>query len=79
MVVYTSETGTAHGKFVGPVFLGMPEVHETFYDDYCFICKRCTDHVGEHDDVDAIYEVRETSDGHITWRESRVFPQGWIN
>lgn len=67
MMVYSTETGQG-GKFFGPEFLGMPEVRQTIVCEYCFICNRATDHVGEHDEIaGVVYDVTETQRGPITY------------
>lgn len=71
-LVYTTTTGQAHGTMVGPEFLGMPEVRVEVWDDFCFICGRCTDHSGEHDEARDEHEVQQA--GHVTYYITRVFP-----
>lgn len=54
-----------------------PEVLETIVEDYdfgpyCFVCGRCTCHVGEHDDLYAAGLIEYNRDGQIglvTWAE----------
>lgn len=45
VTVYTTTTGdarsTRHATRPAPTF--------DAYEPYCFVCRRCTDHVGEHD------------------------------
>lgn len=44
-VVYSTSTGQAP---FDPAGVGSP-AFDSVYDPYCFVCSRCTDHVGEHD------------------------------
>lgn len=47
---------------------------KTLHDDYCFICERETDHVGEHDDVRGVDYFTETREVEgITVYVSRVY------
>lgn len=47
---------------------------KTMHDDYCFICERAVNHIGEHDDVDDAAEFTDTQvhDG-ITVYVTRVY------
>jgi hypothetical protein len=42
---FTSETGVVRPK---------KRVVQDVYEDFCFICGRATDHVGEHNDVENV-------------------------
>lgn len=47
-----------------------PEVLETMEEDfdygpYCFVCGRCTCHVGEHEDLDAAGLIEYNPDGRV--------------
>ena len=44
---------------------------KTMHDDYCFVCERATDHIGEHPGADEFTET-QVHDG-ITVYVSRVY------
>ena len=36
-------------------------------EPYCFVCRRCTDHFAEHDDLVEAGEVEYREDGSVVW------------
>lgn len=57
-MVYSTSTDKGAQDF-RPVDLGMPQVRSDVWDEFCFICGRCTDHSGEHDNGVTEYTVRQ--------------------
>lgn len=51
-LAFTSETGVQRPK--------PPAETVEIFDDYCFVCSRCTDHLGEHDDIDDVKYEQDT-------------------
>lgn len=70
VLAYTVSTGEAprlliendlHDPEIGPLFDDPNDGHEPF----CFVCGRCTDHFGEHDDQVEAGEAFYASDGTV--------------
>lgn len=74
-VVYSTSTdGTVFNALPEP--LPFPVVREEVWDDFCFVCGRCTDHFGEHDDIPGIvYEQEITQYGSQTVYYNRTYVQ----
>jgi hypothetical protein len=53
-LAYSSSTGTGT-TYLAPEFGTTPAAETTTYDEYwdeyCFVCSRCTNHVGEHEEL----------------------------
>lgn len=75
---FTSETGVVRPE--RPV-----KVRETVevWEDFCFVCGRPTDHIGEHEDMEGVTYVSRTeeyvTDNGVRWvtHTAYTYPPNW--
>lgn len=64
-IVYTTSTGSQPVDHREPEAAPIRDYDDPWDVPFCFVCSRCTDHVGEHDDL--VEAGRAYYDGDNVW------------